>query len=212
MLKAIIFDMDGVLINSTPYIEKAFDFLLKQNGIIAPNGYWKNKAGLSLKDTLKIFKEDFGVEFEFQDFAEKVTEIQVKLMKDANEFDEDIKLHTFLKEAKRENIKLSVATSSRLVRANEFLRLLKIHTFFDVVIGAEDVEKHKPNPDVFLKAANRLDIEPKNCVVIEDALNGIEAAHSGGMKVIGKVTHNFNENDLKIADLVINDFSELNVA
>ena len=211
MLKAIIFDMDGVLINSTPYVRKSFEKILKENGLILSEGYDDKMTGMSLKSKMTHWKNDFGFEYDIQDFSNRATEMQIKLMTEAGEFNKNTNLIDFIENAKKANLKLAVATSSMKERSLKFLELLGIQKFFDEVITAEDVEKHKPNPDIFLKAAAKLNIEPKGCIVIEDAINGIEAAHKAGMKVVGKVTSIFNESDLSIADLVINDFSELSI-
>ena len=88
---------------------------------------------------------------------------------------------------------------------------MDIYDQFEVVVGAEDIEKHKPHPDVFLEAAKRLNVDPSYCVVFEDAPMGIEAARRGNMKVVVKITEFQSAEDLSAADLIINDFSEINI-
>ena len=84
-------------------------------------------------------------------------------------------LNKFLKEAKEKGIKLAVATSSLRWRAERILGLLQIKEIFNAIVTAEDVENHKPNPDIFLEAAKQINSLPENCIVIEDAANGISS-------------------------------------
>ncbi len=210
MLKVIIFDMDGVLVNSTKYIWESFNILLKDSGIQFSNKEIKKYLGLSLKDKLRLWKRDYGInEFNLEDFSRKAGEIELNLMKKDLKLNENI--NSLIKEAKSKGIKLAVATSSLRWRAEKILDLLKIKEKFDIIITAEDVINHKPSPDIFLKVANKLNENPKNCLVFEDAKNGIEAAKKGNMKVVAIKTEYYSEEDLKNADLIINDFSEVNI-
>ena len=88
---------------------------------------------------------------------------------------------------------------------------MKIKDLFDVIVCAEEVTNHKPHPEVFLKAAELLQVHPRNCVVIEDAANGIQAAKSGCMKAVGLLTEFHTAKELAQADLVINSLEELTV-
>lgn len=210
MLKAIIFDMDGVLINSTKYIWESFNILLKDSGIQFSNNEIKKYLGFSLRDKLRLWKQDYGIkEYNLEEFSREAGEIELELMK--KELHPNKSLNKFLKEAKEKGIKLAVATSSLRWRAEKILEVLKIKEIFDAIVTAEDVENHKPNPDIFLEAAKQLNENPENCVVFEDAANGIEAARRGNMKVIAMKTEFHSEEELKEADIIIKDFSDINV-
>ena len=104
---------------------------------------------------------------------------------------------------------MAIGTSSQSDRAKSLIRLLGIEEYFSVFITANDVNKHKPDPQVFLEAAKKLGIIPENCVVIEDAPVGIEAAKRGNMKAIAILRDYNTKEELKKADLTINSFSEL---
>lgn len=210
MLKAIIFDMDGVLIDSTEYIWKSFNLLLKDQGVQFSDADIKKYLGISLRDQLNIWEKEYGIKrYNLEEFSRKSGEIELELMK--KELHPNKSLNKFLKEAKEKGIKLAVATSSLRWRAERILGLLQIKEIFNAIVTAEDVENHKPNPDIFLEAAKQINSLPENCIVIEDAANGIEAARRGFMKVVAMKTEFHSEEELKQADIIINNFSEINI-
>ena len=209
MLKAIIFDMDGVLIDSIGPIWESFSRVLKDEGVNFSDDYIKRNLARSLRDNLQAWKTEFGIkDYDLMEFSKKAGEIQFELMKKEKVNSE---LLTLLQESKRNNVVCAVATSSLRWRAEKILDLLDIKSFFQALVTADDIKNHKPAPDVFLEAANKLNIKPEECVVIEDAGNGIDAAKNANMKTIGLITKYHSADELKHADLVIRDFSELNI-
>jgi HAD superfamily hydrolase (TIGR01509 family) len=210
MLEALIFDMDGVLVNSTRYIWDSFNVLLKSSGVQLSDEEMKKYLGCSLRDKLRRWKEDYGIkEYDLEEFSREAGEAELELVKKNVKPDEA--LITLLKEAKDYGVRLAVATSSLRWRAEKMLDLLQIRSYFNAVITAEDVENHKPDPDIFLEAAKQLGIAPGYCVVFEDAANGLEAARRGGMKCVAVKTEFQSREDLKEADLIITDFSEVSI-
>lgn len=118
---------------------------------------------------------------------------------------------SFMQELKRRGIRLAVGSSSPRKLADYVLKKLDIARSFDCIITVEDVEHSKPNPETFLKAAKELKLSPSQCLVIEDAKLGIEAAKGAGMKCIGyKNPHSGNQN-LSKADIITDDFSKLDI-
>ena len=209
MLKAIIFDMDGVLIDSIGPIWESFSRVLKDEGVHFSEDYIKRNLARSLRDNLQAWKTEFGIkDYDLMEFSKKAGEIQFELMKKEKVNSE---LLALLQESKRNNVVCAVATSSLRWRAEKILDLLDIKSFFQALVTADDIKNHKPAPDVFLEAANKLNIKPEECVVIEDAGNGIDAAKNANMKTIGLITKYHSADELKHADLVIRDFSELNI-
>jgi len=101
---------------------------------------------------------------------------------------------------------MAVGTSSQLFRVNKVLDYLGIKKYFPTIVSADDVTKHKPEPDVFLEAGKRLGLPPQQCAVIEDAENGIEAANRAGMVSIGYLNGHNTTHDLRNADRIIGHF------
>jgi beta-phosphoglucomutase family hydrolase len=115
-----------------------------------------------------------------------------------------------LTDLKLTGFKLAVGSSGPSENVDLLLNSLKIKEFFDVIITAAEVEKGKPDPDVFLIAADTINIKPENCIVIEDAPVGIEAAKRAGMKSIA-LTTTHNKEELVEAQLIIEDLSKITI-
>lgn len=212
-MKAAIFDMDGVLIDTPKILRDSFNSVLKEKyGFELDKSYEKSVISLSLKDQIKNWKNDFNLKEDIDPikFSKLVFEEEKKLFKKLLEPNKD--LIDLINELKNKNLKLAVATSSTKERAFEILKLLKIIDYFDLVITAEDVVKHKPDPEIYLEAAKRLGVNKKDCVVIEDSFSGVMAASNAGMKVIVLKTDFYSKEDFNDKeDLFVNDFSQLSV-
>ena len=117
----------------------------------------------------------------------------------------------FLKALKEKNIKMGIGTAAMEFKAYAILEELGFKNFFEVLVSAERVKKGKPNPETYLKVAEELNLKPEECVVIEDAPNGIEAAKNGGIKCIA-ITTTHERAELGQADMIIDSFDDLTVA
>jgi HAD superfamily hydrolase (TIGR01509 family) len=118
-----------------------------------------------------------------------------------------------LAEMKLRKLKIGLATSNTRETANAILEAAKIGEYFNAVVTREDVERGKPEPDIFLEAANRLEVAPNDCVVVEDSVYGVTAARKAGMKVVGVSTGFHRDDELKPNSiLVVHALSELSVA
>ena len=211
MLKAILFDMDGVLVDSSRYIQHAFNVVLQDSGVQLSTEQFKKYLGQSLKDKLRLWKQDYGIkDYDVEEFSREAGKIELDLMK--KDLQCNYALHAFLKEAKEHGLKLAVATSSLRWRAEKIVEMLGIQHYFSALVTAEDAENHKPAPDLFLEAARQLGVNPAYCVVFEDAVKGIEAARKGGMRCVAVKTEFHSMEELEKADIIITDFSEIDVA
>ncbi|MCH7568692.1 MAG: HAD family phosphatase [Nanoarchaeota archaeon] len=211
MIKAIIFDMDGVLVDSPKYVWQSNNQLLSKYNIHVSDGKIKKYLGRSLRDQLNLIIKDFGIkeEIDYKDFSKKSFELQMSFMRESVKPNKYI--NRLIESAKKSGIKLAVGTSRERFKAEKILGMLEILDKLDTIVTEEDVKKHKPYPDVFLKAAEKLKVEPESCVVFEDAVNGIQAARNANMKVVAMKTKFQDESDLKDADLIINNFSEIDI-
>lgn len=179
--KGLIFDLDGTLINSMPYhalawkqvaYEHGFD--IDVNDIYAMGGsasrdiaaFYKNK-GEPVGDIDEYVKRKIAI------FQENIPKIEV-FQKIFNE----------LKEAKSLGIRIAIGTGTRTANATRILKEKDLFDYIDALVTADDVTRHKPNPDTFLVAAKRLELEPQDCLVFEDGQLGIKAALCGGFDCI----------------------------
>jgi len=205
---AAIFDMDGTLIDNTPYHYKSWVALFKKygKGQLSRETYYTEISGVPVIDTIRrIFGDgrdeaelkalqDEKEEFYRQEYAPFVTPVNG--------------LENFLTELKGDGIKMAMATSATVQDINFILDRIPIGAQFDAIVESTMVSKPKPNPQIFLKAAERLNTPPSNCVVFEDSLAGIKAANDAGMKVVG-ITTGHPASELRNVDLVIDDYSGL---
>ncbi|MBI5466351.1 MAG: HAD family phosphatase [Candidatus Kerfeldbacteria bacterium] len=212
---AVIFDVDGVIVNSPPYNHTSINSLFRPNGFTTADlkdTHNEAHRGQSLRDILKIAKEKYGVDFNLDDFSKQAGEIGFKMMEAEDILKLDAELLKLLNELKASDVLLGIGTSSMRWRIDVILAKLGLSDFFPVIVSAEDVSEHKPNPHIFLEVAGRLMVLPSRCIVIEDAPSGIDAAKRAGMKVIGFTGFLSEPDSLLGADLRIKSFSELSLS
>ena len=106
--------------------------------------------------------------------------------------------------------KLAVASSAKRERIELVLNRFELTSYFDVIVSGYEVSNSKPHPDIFLKAAEKLKVDPKECIVIEDSANGIRAAKLANMFWIG-YNNPISNQDLSEADIIINDFNDFDI-
>lgn len=202
----VIFDMDGVLADTGP---------------IHFESWVKMAAEIGVEFTREIFEDTFGQqsptitrklvgpevdEFLVEKWASRKEFYYREIVRDKlTPLPGVIKI---IKELKSEGIKLAIGSSGPPENVDLILSQLNIKTFFNVIITAAEVKKGKPEPDVFLIVAKNLNINPKNCLVIEDAPVGIEAAKRAGMKSIALTTTHHKE-ELLGAHLIIKDLTKI---
>jgi HAD superfamily hydrolase (TIGR01509 family) len=116
----------------------------------------------------------------------------------------------FLREIQAANIPIALATSSRKMKMQLVMEESGLGKYFSVFVTGEEVAHGKPHPEIFLLAAERLNVDPKQCLVIEDAVNGVAAAKAAGMKCIA-ITSTHEDDALIAADLVVDHYSELSM-
>jgi beta-phosphoglucomutase len=200
--------MDGTMINNTPYHLKSWQGMFKKYGLgeLAPQTYYTEISGVPIMKTLQrlfpgenetrlneLFKEKEGIYKEL--YGPFVVEVNG--------------LENLLIELKNAGVKLAMASSASVDDIDFILSHVPVREYFEVIIDGNRVSKSKPDPQIFLKAASDLGIDPERCVVFEDSLVGIKAANAAGMKVIGVTTCHPPEN-LQPSNLTITDFTEVN--
>lgn len=202
---AVIFDMDGTLVATTEADYRAWEKIFNDHGRpLSFEDYYPllgKKSHDVVHDVLNI-KDDRSVEVlsrKMKYFEEIVNEKGIELLPFADQF---------LDELFNADILLGLATSSRQAKMKLVMERSGLQKYFHVQVTGEMVDRGKPNPDIFILTAERLGIDPINCVVIEDAIHGVSAAKAAGMKCVAIVSTHTRE-ELSHADLVINSFSEL---
>ncbi|MVX63579.1 HAD-IA family hydrolase [Clostridium chromiireducens] len=179
-IDAIIFDMDGVLIDSERISFQCYKEVLKEYKYEIAEEFYVKFIGRNVDGIKLVMLEEYGSDFPFDEIYKKKSELAHKT---TNENGVKIKtgVHELLDYLNKEKFKIAVATSTRRQRALELLEEAKIKEKVNSIVCGDQVKNSKPDPEIFLKAAEELDVDPKNCLVIEDSDAGIMAAHSAGM-------------------------------
>lgn len=209
-MKAVIFDMDGVLVDSQPYHFKADIDTMTEYGVIKDQKFYESFAGTLTADRMRTLKEMFGLDVPVEEMTIKRENMILDIMGK-----EDIKpvsgIPEFLRSIKEKGLTTAVASSSDYKLINLILDRLKIAKYFDSVTSGSDVKRGKPSPDVFLLAAERIGIEPAECLVVEDSENGVKAAKAAGMKALGYINPTSGKQDLSLADFITDDFKKISI-
>ena len=206
---AVIFDMDGVIVDSNPFHKIALRQFCEKHGYHLSDEELKSRIfGRTNKDWLMSL------------FDGKVTDQQIKDFEDEKEslFREIFSLHIkpveglipFLEMLETRKIPRAVATSAPPVNVRFTLEKTGTQKFFQVVVDGDMVENSKPHPEIYLKTIAAIHFPPERCIVIEDSLSGITAGHKAGCKVIGITTTHIRE-ELSETDLIIDHFNDLTI-
>lgn len=191
-IKAVLFDMDGVIFDTEREYLQEWNKIFEKYGYEMKKEIYVSVMGRGRKKVKEIFKEKFGNNLPIEEmYIEKD-----KMLKEAIENNKvplkqgALELLEFLK---KKGYKTALATSAKKDRVKSQVTHAKINNLFDAIVCADDIVNSKPDPEIFLKAAEKVNIKPENCVVIEDSEAGIRAAFNAGMIA-------FHVKDLKEAD------------
>jgi len=207
IIKAVIFDMDGVMIKSEPLHKKAFEKIFKQYGMNINWARWKKIAKgrtdeEAFQDAIMQLKMKIGA----MDLVKQKSQIYLELIsEDVFEMKGIVDLINIL----HKKFKLAVTSNSSHAEIKAVLEKLNVEDFFDVIVSSsEDVTKGKPNPESYLLTARKLGLKPDECIVIEDSNTGVLAAKNAGMNCIG--FHNgLEEQNLSKADFEVNSLEDI---
>ena len=210
-IEAIIFDVDGTLIDSMWIWTDIDELFLEKYNLEKPEGFHEGMEGMSYSETAQYFLDLFPslphtreeLEQEWYDMAYEIYTTQMELKKGAYEF---------IKTMHEKGIKLGIATSNNRELAEGTLRNNKVFEYMGSIWTSCEAGAGKPNPAVYLNVAKDLGVEPKNCLVFEDVSNGILAGKNAGMKVCAvddEFSRNQEEKKRQLADFYIQDYDDI---
>lgn len=185
-IKGVIFDLDGVLVSTDEFHYKGWAKLAEEEGI--PFSWEDNlrQRGVSRMESLNVLLEKSNKKYSEEqklDMATRKNGYYVEYLQELTSADSLPGTLEILQSLRTKGIKLAIGSSSR--NTPLIIEKLDIGKYFDAVADGNDITKSKPDPEVFLLAAKRLGLSPKECVVVEDAEAGVEAAKRAGMHVVG---------------------------
>ncbi|OLS34868.1 beta-phosphoglucomutase [Bacillus sp. MRMR6] len=199
--KAIIFDLDGVICHTDQNHYQAWKAIANKLNIYFDEMINNQLRGISRMESLNIILERYDgkmSEEEKAKYADEKNNIYKKLLENMSESDLSLEVKNTLVDLRSRGFKLAIGSSSK--NAKYILHQIGLGTFFDAISDGNNIKNSKPDPEVFLKAAEYLNEQPQRCLIVEDAVAGLEAAKAGGMDSCaigdaissGKATYNLN--------------------
>ncbi|MCS7461071.1 HAD family hydrolase [Paenibacillus doosanensis] len=207
-MKAVIFDMDGVLINSEPLHFKVEQMAFNRLGIPADMEELESYVGMTNPDMWSRVKEKHNLEASLEELIEWQVQMKLNELQQSAEgpIDGVPELLGLLKDRR---IAVGLASSSPKSFILAVLDKLGIAEYFSAVVSGEEVGKGKPAPDVYLRAAALLGVAPTDCVAVEDSRHGVRAAQAAGMKCIGFQNADSGSQDVSAAEAVVSSIREI---
>ena len=214
MVKAVIFDMDGVLIDSVELGIRARKKLLAQYNVDldkVPDTQGEAHRAASLKSLLASVKNHYGIDIDHDEFA-RISRENMRQDFQEEGVSADPGLVVFLEGLRQNHIICAIVSSGLREGLDIKLDILGIRQYFSVIVTGSDVKEHKPQPEPYLYAMRMLAFPPKDCIVFEDSLTGIQAGQAAGCRVIGFSQYNPCESPLPGVVATIKNWNEIDYA
>jgi len=208
LLKAVVFDMDGVIIDSEPMHAKAAILALKQYNVDVSMDYLQKFIGSTTYYMCQKMIEDFHIQATPDELWKANDDMKDKLLREEGHIVIPY-IIDLMKNLHENGTKLIIASSSPAAAIEEVMESLQIKRYFQGYVSGSMVAHPKPAPDIFLLAAERLDVKPDECLVIEDSHHGVTAAAAARMACIGFINPNSGNQDLRKADMLVEGFDEV---
>ena len=209
MLKAVIFDMDGVIIDSEPMHNKAYHDMFNEVGINVSSELYQSFTGQSTINICKRLCDYFNLE----ESPETLVALKRKHYKQFFESNSDLGLIDgvldLIKDYHSNGLKLVLASSAAMTSINQIFDRFDLNKYFIAKFSGGDLKQSKPHPEIFIKAAEATGFSNEACMVIEDSTNGIKAAKAANIFCVGYDSFHSKNQDYSEADMVIKDFKEI---
>lgn len=210
-MKAVIFDMDGVIIDSEPIHFETDMETMKYLGCNILKEELEKYVGTTNEYMFSDIKKNYNIQKSVEDIINyRAKIIKNKIVQSDLEPIEGIR--ELLSELQKKNIPAAIASSSPKDFINVVVSKFKLQEYFKYIVSGEEVANGKPAPDVYIETAKKLGVSPKDCTVIEDSKNGVLAAKSAGMRCIGFQNVNSGNQDLSKANIIVKSIAEIKLS
>lgn len=207
--KAVLFDMDGVIVDTEPLHKKAYHSMFRDFNLDVSAEMYEGFTGQSTLNICKELVETFSLKAE----PAELVSVKRKHFKYLFDNDESLQLidgvEDLIKDYHANNMTLILASSASMPNINRIFERFNLNQYFKAKLSGADLKQSKPHPEIFEKAAEASGYERAQCFVIEDSTNGIKAAKGAGIYCVGFDSKNSKNQDYTLADKVISNFNEI---
>lgn len=211
MLKAVIFDMDGVIIDSEPLHARANILACKQFGIDLSYEYVMRFIGNTILYMCETIKKDYGLNLTAKQLSEESAR-QIELLHAKEGYTPVPYVKELIQNLHGHGLKLAIASSSTPELIEKIVEVFELKPYFTKLISGLSVAHSKPAPDIFLKACEELGVSTEEAIILEDSANGVLAANRANIPVIGFSNPHSGNQDLSKASIIIEGFEEIDTA
>jgi HAD superfamily hydrolase (TIGR01509 family) len=209
MLKAVLFDMDGVIVDTEPLHNKAYYLMFNAVNIEVSGEMYASFTGQS---TINICRQ-LCAHFKLSETPETLVALKRKFFKQIFETDKDLRhidgVLELIKDYHNNGLTLVLASSASMNTINNVFDRFNLNQYFKAKLSGANLKASKPHPEIFIKAAEATGYQKSECLVIEDSTNGIKAAKAAGIYCIGYNSLHSKNQDYSKADLIVSDFNEI---
>ncbi|MDZ7963480.1 MAG: HAD family phosphatase [Nostoc sp. DedSLP03] len=209
-MDAVLFDMDGTLLDSEPLSDIFLIKFCREIGFELTENILDKFRGSDARTFWTYLSKEFNLSQSIEEYVLRETLDFVEELKNNSNLAPIEGVKELIDELFDFGVPLALASSAPRIRVNTVLECFNMQNKFSVKISGQDVERGKPEPDIFLLASERMNVNPNKCVVIEDSENGIKAAKKAGMKCVGFAGLKHNKQNLSSADLIVSAYSDVN--
>lgn len=209
MLKGIIFDMDGVLVNSEPFHFEAWKETLKRHGIDMEYEVYRPCIGSTIGFLMDLLQEHYNISQNNENLVKEMKGIKEEIIKKQGYPPLIPYVRELLQRLFEAGYSISVASSSPLEYIERITEYWGIRKYFKYLVSGESVKKPKPAPDIFLKTASKMGFTSEECLVVEDSQNGCKAAKAAKMTCMAFYNPDSGNQDLSLADVIVEGFEEI---
>ena len=202
--------MDGVIIDTEPLHAIADNRILQDSGITAPEGYFERYAGWTSQAMWEEIRKDYRLPGSVEEIVKLQLPLKLDLLREGD-YGPIPGVIGLMQKIRELGLPMAIASSSPVQFIEAVVQKLGLKEYVTFWLSGEDVARSKPDPDIFLRVAEELNVGPSDCLVIEDSSSGIIAAKRAGMKCIGYRNHNSGNQDLSEADFIVGDLNEIDI-
>ena len=209
MLKAVLFDMDGVIVDTEPLHHKAYQQMFSKVGIEVSSSMYEGFTGQSTYDICKQLCSHFELKQNPQELVQLKRDFFTKLFFEDNDLQLINGVEQLIKNYFDNGLTLILASSASMFTINNVMKRFNLDPYFSEKLSGADLKASKPHPEIFINAAKAARVLQNECFVIEDSTNGIKAAKGAGIFCVAYKSEHSKNQDYTLADMVISDYNEI---